>query len=56
MIKLNIGDVVYLKSGSPAFTVQEIDGTDVIVSWFNEGKIERNRLKIAQLSTEKPNI
>lgn len=54
MNNLNIGDVVYLKGGSPALTVQEIDGTDAIVSWFKDGQVERNRFKLAQLTTENP--
>ena len=56
MNNLKTGDVVYLKSGSPALTVQEVDGEDVYVSWFKGEGFERNRFKIAQLTTEKPNI
>lgn len=33
------GDVVFLKSGSPAMTVSDIsDSSSVICAWFNDGK------------------
>ena len=33
---LNVGDVVRLKSGGPAMTVEAIDGPAVRVVWFDE--------------------
>lgn len=33
-MSFRVGDVVQLKSGGPAMTVTEVNGTDVTCSWF----------------------
>ena len=35
MSNIKKGDVVYLKSGGPAMTVQNIDSNEVVCIWFN---------------------
>ncbi len=54
MNNLKTGDVVYLKGGSPALTVQEVAGNDVHVTWFKGEEVERNRFYSDQLTTENP--
>lgn len=55
-----VGTVVYLKSGSPAMTVNSIRGSSqtgrnfVSVEWFNEAELKRDCFDPECLTTEKP--
>ena len=42
MKKIKIGDIVYLKSGSPRLTVEEIDGDEARVSWISDGTLQKS--------------
>lgn len=48
------GDVVKLKSGGEAMTVEEIDGTDVSCVWQDGKKIERNSFPAVTLKKYVP--
>lgn len=37
--KFDVGDLVFLKSGSPRMTVSSIFGKMVYVHWFNEHQV-----------------
>jgi len=49
MVKYNIGDIVWLKSGSPAMTVTSPDNSGVLIAdsqiteveWFDGAKLNR---------------
>ena len=34
MNEIKVGDIVYLKSGSPKLTVDKVNGSDITVVWF----------------------
>lgn len=37
-VKMKLGDVVVLKSGSPEMTVEEINNDRVMVVWFDDSR------------------
>lgn len=49
---LQIGDVVRLKSGGPAMTVAEIDGSEVVVRWFEGSDLNSGRIGATLLTTQ----
>ena len=48
--KFNIGDIVYLKSGSPAMTVVQRDRFEVMVRWV-DGTIVQEMRALAECFT-----
>jgi uncharacterized protein YodC (DUF2158 family) len=51
------GDVVYLNSGSPELTVENVNGNFVKCIWFNDGSVESGTfhkacLKVQQAENE----
>lgn len=59
MSNIQIGDVVYLKSGGPAMTVVDVEpetGFSSVV-WFIDGKmVERDGFYHSNLTKEDPNV
>ena len=53
--ELKAGDVVYLKSGSVAFTAQEVGVDYVYITYYHNGVIIREKLTADLLTTEGPN-
>lgn len=49
MNKFKVGDIVKLKSGGPALTVEEIRGDTVLVFWFDKLKLKKTDFKAAML-------
>jgi uncharacterized protein YodC (DUF2158 family) len=55
MANLKIGDVVWLKSGSPSMTVRYIDKDDIITcDWFDGNKNDQSRYHSDQLIDKNP--
>ena len=48
------GDVVYLKSGGPAMTVDVIQGTMACVTWFAGMTLATSWIPVANLSHTQP--
>ena len=44
-----VGDVVKLKSGGEAMTIEEIDGEDVTCVWFESKRVQRATFAVATL-------
>lgn len=49
MSDIKEGDVVQLKSGSPAMTVINIDNEEVQCAWFVKGKQENGKFPISAI-------
>ncbi len=55
MLKLVVGDTVWLKSGSPKMTVREVEDGQITCDWFNNKQEQkRARYNVDQLTTEDP--
>lgn len=54
---IQTGDIVWLKSGSPSMTVQWVDNSsgNVSVTWYINGKMERDTFHARSLTKEDPN-
>lgn len=55
MEEFKAGDVVFLKSGSPAMTVKAVVDDNprervVVCNWFEDGKVQENEFYQEQLS------
>jgi len=55
-MSFQIGDVVYLKSGSPAMTVNKIieERGNIECTWFIDNKLEKNIFVSETLTKENP--
>ena len=55
-IDCKVGDVVYLKSGSPAMTVQAVDDTpgEIEVVWFDKNQKHTATFKRTLLTLDNP--
>lgn len=51
--ELKVGDVVYLKSGSPPLTVAQVAGRSVSVTWMESGKFTHDLSLNAACFTKK---
>jgi uncharacterized protein YodC (DUF2158 family) len=49
MAGFKVGDIVQLKSGGPAMTVDEDQGTHVWTTWFAGAKREKGRFAVQTL-------
>ena len=50
-----VGDVVTLKSGDLPMTVNDIEGDDIDVTWFDgDGNVKKDRFSRHVLETYKP--
>ncbi len=59
MSDIQVGDVVWLKSGGPAMTVVDVDNETSLSSvvWFIDGKVvERDIFYHSNLTKEDPNV
>ncbi|OGU67259.1 MAG: hypothetical protein A2499_15900 [Stygiobacter sp. RIFOXYC12_FULL_38_8] len=55
MNNFKIGDVVYLKSGSPAMTVTSLSEDHCHVAWHDQGKEHTGYYPLEALTKENPN-
>ncbi|MBL7937490.1 MAG: DUF2158 domain-containing protein [Bacteroidia bacterium] len=53
--KISAGDVVYLKSGSPALTVKSVSGNKALTSWFINNEPKTEGFELVMLTKEKSN-
>lgn len=58
MGKFNIGDVVYLKSGSPAMTITEVNNANYVwCMWFDKNQeVQEQAFCKVSLSSKSPNV
>jgi uncharacterized protein YodC (DUF2158 family) len=47
--EISVGDLVQLKSGSPNLTVRSVEGTEILVEWFEGEKPKKHAFHVAQL-------
>lgn len=50
----NIGDLVYLKSGSPSMTVSAVDGDNITCDWMQGSQHNSRIFQAAMLVSEDP--
>lgn len=55
-IELEIGDIVYLKSGSPALTISSFQSGKAVVQWFLNGEIKLGHIPPDALTKESPQV
>lgn len=53
MNDIKVGDVVKLKSGGKAMTVENIEEDGVMCSWFDKKQVLRQKLKIETIEPYK---
>ena len=51
---MDIGDIVFLKSGSPKLTVTNVSERSADVSWISSHGVERHTFPQACLTSENP--
>jgi uncharacterized protein YodC (DUF2158 family) len=54
-MNFEVGDIVRLRSGSPALTVSHVMGSSVMVHWFNEGAVNNYQFPKAILEPNRAN-
>ena len=49
---IEVGDIVYLKSGSPAMSVESIEGELAVCIWFDKKKLRSRSFRIGNLGKQ----
>ncbi len=52
--ELLVGEFVWLNSGSPKLTIEEISDDTAYCVWFDNGELKRSMFKLSSLTKDNP--